>query len=531
MSSRLVVLLCSLIGLHAMFLSSSSKSMQSSDESNEMTGFAESQDSDAFFSTMTSFLKQKNESTAEFSAVFRPNDGCGPRIRRPWHNLSQDDKDLYLDAVELSLQKKYNVYFTALHMDSMTSIEAHDTCGFLVWHRTFNLAYENMLRSLGPRFKCITIPYWDFFRDYAKMMQGECSSMEECSEFLRAIGGGGRNATAREVSIRDRTFHSGCCTTRPCNSFCESLESCSGCIPRGNWLNTTFAPTMDYSSIVATLLSAKNYEKANKRIQRGVHNDFHDVAGSAFTSYASTSDPLFYPFHATIDMLHLIYYKCGKKREKIGFFSGKKKITSHDFVKCSYHKNAKGPRARSDVMLWLEEKGKHLQVLEHPILGQFFRGIGTQYQHLLDPTDLGDFSYDYEMNHFVRVLMDKGLKCHHPKWRRYRRRHRKLTQQTIIDRDPTQEYWNWYEAAHDHVMEQVDRDFVKTAVDLEAMTCSAYNERFSERQDFSQAFKDNMDMHMGFNLPRCRSILNRIASGKTLLQNDWKQVVQPFLDH
>ena len=107
------------------------------------------------------------------------------------------------------------------------------------------------------------------------MMEGECDNMEECSEFLQAMGGGGINGTERDITIHDRTFNeSGCCTNPPCNLHCESLDTCSNCIPRGNWLNTTLPPTADYASVVAALLRSKNYERANKRIQRGVHSKY-----------------------------------------------------------------------------------------------------------------------------------------------------------------------------------------------------------------------------------------------------------------
>ena len=259
------------------------------------TGFAHLNDTDVFFEKINNLAGDSNLK-AEFSAPIRSINGCGPRIRKAWHRLTRQEKDLYLDAVEISLERKHNVHFTALHMDSQSNMEAHNTCGFLVWHRTFTLAYENMLRSLSPRFKCITVPYWDFFRDYAKMIQGECSNMEECSEFLQEMGGGGRSGTEKLVKINKRTFEtSGCCTERPCKTFCESESKCSNCLPRGDWRNIQFAPTMDYSSIVATLLGAKNYEKANKNIQRGVHDDFHDIAGGAFSTFASTSDPVFFP--------------------------------------------------------------------------------------------------------------------------------------------------------------------------------------------------------------------------------------------
>ena len=43
--------------------------------------------------------------------------------------------------------------------------------GFILWHRRYMLAYENMLRSLHPDFECVTLPYWNYFRHYELMQE------------------------------------------------------------------------------------------------------------------------------------------------------------------------------------------------------------------------------------------------------------------------------------------------------------------------------------------------------------------------
>lgn len=496
-------------------------------------------ESDDDFFTSNNLKGETRLEEAEFSAGIFLHNNCRRRVRKSWTNHSPAEKKLYLEAVKLSLKKRYNVYFTNLHMDSMSSREAHDSCGFLMWHRLFGLAYEKMLQSLGPRFRCIMTPYWDIFQDYAKMIQGKCHSMEECSEFLQDFGGGGTGQIEKEVTIVDLTFDTGCCTKGFCSSFCESETKCSNCIPRGDWLNTPLPATADYASIVATLLRSPNYEKANKHIQRGIHNDFHDTAGSSFQTYASSSDPIFFPYHAQIDMLHLIYYKCGSKRDDMSGF--KKRFSDRAFKRCSYHKKEKGPKVGGEVPMLIQYKGRRISVLEHPVLAPFFRGLGTKYKHLLDPTHMDEYSYTYDMEKTVRRLLDLGLKCKWPAWRRGRRlavdSEEEEEQQSISSSEEesaseeTKMYYNWYKLAHQKVMDGTSNDFVRTALQLEAMTCSAYDVRFTERQDFSQGFKEGFKMTHMTDLPRCREILNKIKIGEDIIPLEWRAIVQPFLDH
>ena len=48
---------------------------------------------------------------------------------------------------------------SAVHLSG--SSRFHGTPGFLLWHRIFTFEFENMLRSLGPKFECVTVPFWD----------------------------------------------------------------------------------------------------------------------------------------------------------------------------------------------------------------------------------------------------------------------------------------------------------------------------------------------------------------------------------
>ena len=157
-----------------------------------------------------------------------------PRIRKSWYTLTQAEKDLYLDATELAMDRGFHAMFLEIHSSSRSDREAHHTCGFLLWHRRFILAYENMLRSLGRRYECLTIPYWDYFADYDKVRRGECSTLEACSVFLQEMGGSAGPDTT--LTINNLSIRGNCVRNRPCNHFCETSRrtQCALCVPRGN---------------------------------------------------------------------------------------------------------------------------------------------------------------------------------------------------------------------------------------------------------------------------------------------------------
>ncbi|GLE11056.1 hypothetical protein PINS_up023354 [Pythium insidiosum] len=72
---------------------------------------------------------------------------------------------LYLSAVQIAMEKGYHYRFVGVHTAHMNRITSHGACPFLLWHRRYILGYENMLRSLHPKFANLTLPYWDYFED------------------------------------------------------------------------------------------------------------------------------------------------------------------------------------------------------------------------------------------------------------------------------------------------------------------------------------------------------------------------------
>ena len=85
------------------------------------------------------------------------------RHRKPWHLISDEERDLYINGMTaLATQGKLKL-FTQQHDiwdGNLGSQQAHGTSSFLTWHRYFIWELESNIRELGGQFECFSLPYW-----------------------------------------------------------------------------------------------------------------------------------------------------------------------------------------------------------------------------------------------------------------------------------------------------------------------------------------------------------------------------------
>ena len=245
----------------------------------------------------------------------RQNNGSsesGIRLRREWDHLDNYDRALYLDAIETAIERGLHQRFALFHMDELSEIQAHDTCGFYLWHRIFILAYENMLRSLGPRYACLTLPFWDIYRDYDKQLSASnaCKSYATCSKIINDLGG-----LVKNDDFEERTFFGqkvdGLWYFKPPLQNLRDDNQRVGMIRYDLW----FDPIPEEASI----LSVENIAKVFGMKQRvefwevlhdGIHDSVHDTIGGFMRTPASPIDPLFMPWHSTMDLYDYIWEAC-----------------------------------------------------------------------------------------------------------------------------------------------------------------------------------------------------------------------------
>ncbi|KAG1708073.1 hypothetical protein DVH05_024758 [Phytophthora capsici] len=345
---------------------------------------------------------------------------CPNRIRKPWGVMTQAERNLYVEALGIGMQKGYHILFTEVASEKTSSTEFLRTCGFLYWNRRFVLAYENMLRSLGPKYACLTIPYWDYFADYARFVAKKCenngTSIEACSPILRGLGGS--QGTTRSVTINGRIFAGNCVTKAPANSFCESStittsSQCSRCIPRGNWAEKTFPASFGYAGLGVALGEAGGFRDVTQNIQTGTHNAIHSALSSVLASYVSPADPVFFSIHATVDLLAQIYLECQLGDNVV---PTDKNVSRWVFQQCIY-KDEVSPKAISNVtQLWMVDSSyptskAAIRVEDHPKLSRFFKPLPSKYWEFANINKLGANSYKYDRDDLIQNMQRYGFTC------------------------------------------------------------------------------------------------------------------------
>lgn len=213
------------------------------------------------------------------------NAQCGPRVRKSYDRLTVDEKLLYRRALQKAMDTGLYIKFVEMHTEKKSEMEAHRVCMFTYWHRYFLLGFENMLRSLGSEFACITVPYWDQMQQNARAMTGACSSVESCAPMIRDWGGS-TNGTTKSVTINGVSISGHICATgAPLNHFCQtsSVKSadCARCLPRDDLKQKVFPAMANYASVYRQLFTATDFVTTGKTIEDGIHSELSDCRGYA----------------------------------------------------------------------------------------------------------------------------------------------------------------------------------------------------------------------------------------------------------
>ncbi|OEU19209.1 tyrosinase [Fragilariopsis cylindrus CCMP1102] len=211
-----------------------------------------------------------------------------------------------------SIERGIHHRFARFHHDSISEIQAHDTCLFMIWHRVYLLAYENMLRSLEPRFACLTIPFWDVYRDYSKQVSttNVCRSYATCAKIINDLGGIVQNDDFNELTYFgtkvDGLWH----FKSPVQNLRDDRNNI-GLIRYDMW----FDPIPHEVTILNTTNIVDLFESSNRvefweKLHHGIHDAIHDTIGGFMRTNASPIDPIFMPWHSTMDLFDYIWETC-----------------------------------------------------------------------------------------------------------------------------------------------------------------------------------------------------------------------------
>mmetsp|Transcript_25097 Transcript_25097/g.52030 ORF Transcript_25097/g.52030 Transcript_25097/m.52030 type:complete len:533 (+) Transcript_25097:103-1701(+) len=320
-------------------------------------------------------------------------------VRQEWNELTDYDRELYLDAVETAIERGLHQRFALWHVNSQ--VWAHDTCSFFLWHRYFTRAYERMLQSLMARMENVTIPYWNIVRDYNKQEDGsyKCREYGTCSSIVYDLGGKPTGSSEEDIYYRAYFdieelgwIHQG----PPIQNMWDDKQRGGTVrfdmlverIPKGcsatEVSNLFIDPKHqeESSSLLSTKQNALNFWR---RLQVGVHDNVHDTVGGFMRRPASPIDPLFFPWHSTIDAIGYLYEICHHQIVDIENESLPATVENQDWNwdnSCWYTPEAKElyPDARYRNSLskeWFlqtgsESNSSNISIWEDPLIGSFF---------------------------------------------------------------------------------------------------------------------------------------------------------------
>jgi len=253
------------------------------------------------------------------------------RERKSWTFLTASERSLYIEAVQELYRAGVYTQFVKVHQDGVNDPYAHGSSGFLPWHRKFLMEYENALRCLAPKFKCVTIPYWNwgewqyYCNEQAKKDGVGCTSYDHipanmkadnpnAQSLLKAFGGEGtKGGSGKTFGGTGHHAGVGCVRTGP---FAGWKDWEGNCLTRGvDWrLNDPKnGPLTDRATLLRLTTRDDEYGTSagyRSGIQGTPHNMAHNYLGGHMRSMRSPMDPIFFSHHAFVDKNWAVWQDC-----------------------------------------------------------------------------------------------------------------------------------------------------------------------------------------------------------------------------
>ncbi|GMF27151.1 unnamed protein product [Phytophthora lilii] len=346
----------------------------------------------------------------EAAAQAGGNEACGQgRVRKAWSSLSTNEKNLYLEAVDSAIKSGAIEQFASIHVEPNGESQAHRSCGFFSWHRRLLIALESYLRDQDPKYACVTIPYYDVQTAYVRQAAGECDNFYECSDILQEIGGNKARNQEVELTQNGKSSFGFPVTGFPLNHECDDNDVC-GFTVRSDMTTKPVPSGAGFASFLSIVRSSDDYATFLMGIQFGIHNEVHNAVGGTMATFASPRDTFFYSWHAAVDMYLHVYHLCnfGVPLTEDQLLSASKAFTkatdSCDGV------SGIGPNAK--IVQNVIVNGRTIDVADHPTLGKYFSHVGSEMWNYGDVTQLGDYSYSYELPDIVtQQLLSNSRIC------------------------------------------------------------------------------------------------------------------------
>lgn len=235
-------------------------------------------------------------------------DDC-PRIRRPWHELTQDERDLYISGL---LQVRANgggdidtddfIAIASVHEDVFAPV-THKASNYLFWHGYFVWELENRIRALGGKYSCFGMPYWDFTM--------EAGRETDPLIFHTGLGGNGNpddsyavNGYSWRHSTEEYWIPFNCLAQNDAYPVCSLKRALrtNFDIPTAQEMGKGIINNPDFTGF------AKWYATGYNPVHLYTGIDFLNSPNPVITSY----DPIWYLFHSMVQYHQAIWTDCNE---------------------------------------------------------------------------------------------------------------------------------------------------------------------------------------------------------------------------
>ncbi|CEG38802.1 conserved hypothetical protein [Plasmopara halstedii] len=136
----------------------------------------------------------------------------------------------------------------------------------------------------------------------------------------------------------------------------------------------------------------------------------HNAAMGALASLPTSADPIFYNHHATVDLIHQLYFDCQIGRTLTDV---EKQTGEYAFQTCTQaNYTGVSPVSTSTMTMYWNAVGQtRISVENHPRLGRYFAYQPKEYWRYVSASDLGSLSYSYAADDLFALLKLQGLAC------------------------------------------------------------------------------------------------------------------------
>mmetsp|Transcript_4449 Transcript_4449/g.5115 ORF Transcript_4449/g.5115 Transcript_4449/m.5115 type:complete len:750 (-) Transcript_4449:622-2871(-) len=327
------------------------------------------------------------------------------RTRRDWDLISVTEKELFKDAIETAIDLGLYQAFLKYHSDSLSSIQSHQTCAFIHWHRRYLLALEDMLRSLDEKYACLTVPYWNIMEHYKDQQSYLCESFGSCSRVVTDLGGSPIGFDSTRVFSGNEATGALFAGAPIARLFDDNGDQ--GII-RDDIMYVRIPDECAYNAVFNIFKYSESFATFALDIQKGIHDSVHDNIGGFMPTYSSPTDPLFLVWHSLIDLLLYLYEVCNLDAEEETF---------DPFGRSCIYETEQNifPNVTVNTELWM--KWNNASIVEDPMIGKYFEDIGLKLKEVSLVNQLGEheFTYEHLTPELLQLLNDKEV-CPKGRW-------------------------------------------------------------------------------------------------------------------